>query len=431
MQRIRIFAVFIAISIVGLLSHTKVVLAQQTTSPLIQQSDLQYLGAFLLPAWTSDGTSFSYGGTALAYNPAHNSLFLVGHNCYQLTAEVAIPTVVHSTSLSALKTATFLQPYADATNGKSAQTGGEASCSAGNKIGGHLVYQGRLYGTVYIAYDGSGSQVVSHFGRSSTSLSAGTASNLVQVGTLGAGFVSGYMTPIPLEWQSAFGGPALTGNCCLSIISRTSYGPAAFVFDPAALGVTTPVPDSPLVYYPSSQPTIGTWGGSWNPSSGIFWDGSTVIGGIVFPSGSRSVLFFGTQGTGGFCYGQGTSNPSLAGKPVPGVTGVIYCYDPDNSYKGTHGYPYAAMVWAYDANALLAVKNGQKQPWQVTPYATWPLTLPFSSPTIGGAAYDPATGNIYVSQQFGNGTDPVIHVFTAKSLPSVTLSPPTNLRIVP
>ena len=71
------------------------------------------------------------------------------------------------------------------------------------------------------------------------------------------------------------------------------------------------------------------------------------------------------------------------------------------------------MVWAYDANELLAGKQGQKQPWEVTPYATWPLTWPFGSATLGGAAYDAVTGTIYVSQQFGNGSDPVIHVFRA------------------
>ena len=156
-----------------------------------------------------------------------------------------------------------------------------------------------------------------------------------------------------------------------------------------------------------------------------------MIRGLVFPSHSRSVLFFGTQGIGGFCYGQGTSDPSLAGQPVPGSTGVIYCYDPDDSYKGTHAYPYTAMVWAYDANDLLAVKQGQKQPWEVKPYATWTLPLPFTSPRIGGAAYDPATGKIYVSQQFGNGTDPVMHVFTVKTPISSALSLPTNPPIVP
>ena len=55
MQPIRTLAVFLAFSIACLLSHIKPVLAQPTTSPLIQQSGLVYLGAFKLPP---EGISF-------------------------------------------------------------------------------------------------------------------------------------------------------------------------------------------------------------------------------------------------------------------------------------------------------------------------------------------------------------------------------------
>jgi hypothetical protein len=372
--------------------------------PLLGPSDLAYQGAFLLPESSTDRTSFSYGGTALAYNPGNTSLFAVGHDWYQLTAEVTIPALVQSTNLDDLNTATFIQTFTDATNGKIDKTGGDH-----NKIGGQLVYGGHLYGTSYIYYDASGSQVVSHWVRPSTSLTSGTATGLFRVGSLATGMVSGYLAQIPPEWRSSLGGPALTGNCCLSIISRTSYGPAVFAFDPANLGAVSPVPDSPLVYYPSDHPDLGDWSGNWDPANGLLFNGTTQIRGVVFPTGTRSVLFFGTQGTGEFCYGEGTDDPSLTGLPTP--DGSIWCYDPDGSSKGTHGYPYVAEVWAYDADDLLAVKNGEKQPWEVKPYAVWTLSLPFGSGVIGGAAYDPASGAIYVSQQYGNGTDPVIHAF--------------------
>jgi hypothetical protein len=90
----------------------------------------------------------------------------------------------------------------------------------------------------------------------------------------------------------------------------------------------------------------------------------------LFPRGTRSVLFFGTQGTGTFCYGEGTADKSLVGKPTS--DGSTWCYDPDGSSKGTHAYPYVAEVWAYDVAELAAVHRGAK---------------------------------------FGNGTDPVIHAF--------------------
>jgi hypothetical protein len=371
---------------------------------LLQRSDLTYVGAFALPASSVDRTSFSYGGTSLAYNPARNSLFLVGHDWYQQTAEVSIPPALKRPAPGALRRAAFIQPFADGSAGSTVPTGQD-----GNKVGGLLVYGGRLYGTTYVYYDAAGKQVVSHWVRPTTSLTGGEATGLYRVGGLGAGFVSGYMTVIPPAWAGRFGGPALTGNCCLSIISRTSYGPALFTFDPAAVGVASPVPATPLVYYPSTHPTIGNWSDSWNPARGIFFNGATTIRDVVFPAGSRSVLFFGTQGTGPFCYGEGTSDKSLAGTKAP--DGADYCYDPDGSSKGTHAYPYVSEVWAYDANDLLAVRGGRKRPWAVRPYAAWRLTLPFGASGIGGAAYDLRSGRIYVSQQYGNGTDPVIHVF--------------------
>jgi hypothetical protein len=371
--------------------------------PRLRANDLVYSGAFLLPAQVSDTKTFAYGGTALAYNPSHRSLFAVGHDWYQLTAEVTIPRPVKSTRLTALRRSRFRQGFRDATNGKIDSTG-----QTGNKIGGQLVYRGRLYGSVYVYYDAAGKQVVSHWSRPSTSLMRGSAKGLFEVGNAGAGFVSGFMAEVPAQWRRLLGAPSLTGNCCIPIISRTSFGPAAFAFDPSRLGRSRPLAAAPLVYYPQAHTTLGAWDASWNPPTVLF-GGGTTIRGVVFPRRARTVLFFGTQGTGPFCYGEGTDQRDLAGTPTP--DGSTWCYDPDGSSKGTHAYPYVAEVWAYDAKDLLAVRRGRRRPWQVRPYATWTLRLPFGSGQIGGAAYDPTRGLIYVSQQYGNGTDPVIHVF--------------------
>jgi hypothetical protein len=374
--------------------------------------------------------SFNYGGGGPAYNPANDSLFIVNHDQYQLTAEISIPPLVSSANLNALNTATILQPLTDATNGLINQTG-----SNHNNIGGQMVYQGRLYGTAFVYYDATASQVVSHWVRPSTSLTSGTAQGLYQIGNW-AGIVSGYLAPIPPEWQSSFGGPALTGNCCLSIISRTSYGPAVSVFDPADLGRKIPVPSTPVLYYDRYHTTLGPWDGTWNGTTDLF-NGTTGNGllthtGMVFPDGTRSILFFAEQGIGPWCYGEGTSNQSLAGLPTP--DGSTYCYDPDRtSGKGVHAYPYVAQVWAYDANDLVAVKNGLKQPWQPTPYAVWSVSLPFNSSTVIGATWDAATRRLFVSQAFADGVNPVIHVFKVAqgSSPRLTAPPamPTNLQV--
>lgn len=396
--------------------------ANPTTEPLLEQSNLVYLGSFRLPEGTTDQSSFRYAGRGLAYNPANNSLFLTGHAWYELTAEVSIPTPVASTSIADLPTGQFLQQFADATNGKRTQV--NPSPKTPDLIGGYLVYNGKLIVSVYSFYDGGVNQTTSHFTRPLV-LSSTSASGPYSVGSQYPGFVSGYMALVPPEWQSLLGGPAITGNCCLSILGAQSNGPAVSVFNPDQLATTTSgsIPATPLVGYPNATP-LGT---GWNTQSDLF-NGSTKITGVVFPSGTRTVLFFGLQGTGPFCYGEGTTDPALNLQPLGGTK---YCYDPMMASKGDHAYPYVSQVWAYDANDLLKVAQGSEPEYAIKPYAVWTLSLPFATPNIshgfGGAAYDPGTNRIYVTQNSVDtsqgGPAPVVDVFQITSTAPSPVSP--------
>jgi hypothetical protein len=143
------------------------------------------------------------------------------------------------------------------------------------------------------------------------------------------------------------------------------------------------------------------------------------------------VLFFGRHGVGTYCYGYGGTNcpsdPKQCYDPVYGECGGGY---------GTHAYPYKYQIWAYDVQDLVAAKNGQKQPWDVKPYAVWNFDFPYAGEEkrIGGAAYDPSTNRIYITQQnVGNEKITVIQVFKVESggTPADTIPPaaPTRLRI--
>jgi hypothetical protein len=160
----------------------------------------------------------------------------------------------------------------------------------------------------------------------------------------------------------------------------------------------------------------------------------TEVVGAVFVPGTQTALFFGRTGTGVPCYGNGTNDPALDRQPWSG--GGVYCYDPNevNGGFGPHAYPYAYHVWAYDVQDFVAAKNGQRNPWDVRPYANWTFNLPYqdSHRHIQGVAFDPATNRIFLSQSGGEGNGiPVIHVFSVASTPSVPAPrPPTNLRIV-
>lgn len=357
--------------------------------PLLAQSALTYVGAFRVPNQDGSGNSLGYAGHALGYNPIHHSLFYGGHDWYQELCEVGIPSTIALT-----QTAIILQDCTDVTEGRLDQID-----DGSIKLGGTLLYNDRLIVSAYSYYDADGNQSLSHFASTSDLSAAGDILGPYPVGDW-AGIVSGYMTVIPSEWRSALGGPALTGNCCLSIISRTSYGPSLSVFDPQAVGVTSPITAKALLAYPSDHP-LAAW-----DATGPYFNGSTSIVGVAFPSGSRSVLFFGRHGIGDFCYGTGDE-----------------CSDPVDDSKGTHAYPYIHQVWAYDALDFQAVKDGQKQPWELQPYALWHVTDMDStgSATIAGAAYDPASGRVYITERYGE--EPHVHVYQL-TVPSPVSSSP-------
>jgi hypothetical protein len=390
-------------------------LQAQSSLPRVQAGDLVRLGTFKVPSNIRSGgqanAGFEYGGTALAFNPAQNSLFMVGHLWDQLSGEISIPQIGG--------TATLLQPLRDATEGRMSQINPGDSNS--KMIGGQLAWGNKLIVSAYSYYDGQGSQVLSHFTRPLSLSTTGQLAGPLRVGPLGAGFYSGYMGLIPAEWQAKLGGPALTGNADLGVISRTSYGPAVFAFDPSNLSGTGA---QPLVYYPEAHQSLGSWAGA-----NQLYGGADTVKGIVFPSGTSTVLFFGKHGA-TFCYGVGTSNQALDGKPSG--NGVDpYCYDPDDGGKGVHGYPYSPYVWAYDANDLAAVHSGSKQPWDLRPYAVW--SLPGMGAQVGGAAYDPATKRIYVTEMFGDSDRPIVHVFEVSigTTPTATAPrAPVNVRII-
>jgi len=441
--------------------------------PLLQRNSLVYQGAFRVPIgkWGTVSThsnSFTTdSGRALSYNTVNNSLFMVGHTLEVLLAELCIPTkIVKSNNIVDLTTATVLQNPIEITGGLGCFIGpnGSTKCNGGSSmtngnvlIGGTLVdaSTGKLFGTTYTVYDGSANTTFSHFISNLNWANGVGTSGMYRLGSmvqdnnaLSAGFVGGYMAWIPEEWRQDFGGPAITGHGPMAIISRTSSGPAAFVFNPADLGKdsfgteSNPAPITPLVYYPLTHQTLGPYDN--NSYSNPTFNNVTEIPGVVWPAGSRSVLFFGRTGLGTPCYGAGTADQSQVAdsagiiswisandgaKYVCGTTTLdgsgnnSCCYDPaGTSFKGVHNFPYAYYVWAYDALDLLAVKNGVKKPWDIKPYAEWNLEsdfLPFAPKNgarrIFGAAYDPSTQRIFISQSDGDpGTyesRPLIQVY--------------------
>ncbi len=378
----------------GFFTPTIISAAGPETLPLLQQGNLEYLGAFRLPRGGDSATeSFSFGGNVLAYDPADGGLFASTRGSY--VAKVRIPTPIKSPNIESLPFATFMETFHDPLEG-----GLSALPQSG--IHGLLVDGGKLYGAASIYYDASNSARVSHFSRS-TNLTTPSATPLKALWQADrSGYVGGWLATVPSEWQSLLGGSIVSGSCCVPIVSRTSFGPSAFAWHPADFTQSL-IPATPLLYYPSDHPNLGPWG-----SANAIYGGTTVIGGMVIPANTRSLLYFGANGTGSFCYGIG------------GASGGE-CFDPLSSAKGQHAYPYNYQVWAYDLLDLAKAKSKQITPWDIKPYATWQITFPNSFMSlngIGGVAYDQAHQIIYLSQveadTDGYSSRALIHAYKVK-----------------
>lgn len=370
---------------------------------LVQAGNVVYLGKFTLPS--TDGTgrttaesALTWGGFALGIGPDGQSLYYGCHEHGARLARVTIPAIGGSGAV--------VEPCSAIAN----LSGINPGDPNGQRLGGSLAWNGRLLVTGYATYDGSGTSLASHFVGPNTTSLAGP----FRVGTDKVGVVAGYMGVVPIEWRALLGGSGLTGQCCLSVLARTSFGPSVSVFQPDQVGVGA-APSQMLVGYPEAHQTLGPWDQP-NP----YFSGAAKLGGVAFPAGTRSVLFVGRHGS-TFCYGLGTSNPALHNQPTG--QGGVYCFDPTDDSKGNHGYPYFHQVWAYDANDLLAVKQGQKQPWDVVPYGSWRLTEMdggSGSASIRSATYDPATRRWYIVQDTGGG-EPKVHVY---EITNAVLQPP-------
>lgn len=413
--------------------------AQDTDSlPLIQSTNFTYKGSFKVPDGFNGTSQFAYGGTGWTYNAANNSLFVYGLPHDHNVAEVSIPSIDPSiTTLGSLPTCSFLQNFAEVTDEQiygvlTDFTPGAQSVSPG----GLFVYNGNLILSAYIYYDGAHSGTLTHLRKSTTTLA--TSGNTVgpfQAGPFGtiltgdnsAGYIGGHMASIPTAWQSRFGGPVMSSLWGISTIAnRSSEGPSAFVIDPSNLGIIDPLPAIPLVYYPVTHATLGTYGDAFLP-----YTSSDTWGGLVFPKNTRSILFFGRHSIGNWCYGEANSDETYEGQPVPGEPGVIYCFDPTvGTAKGPELYPYMYYVWAYDALDLLSVKNGTKLPWEITPYASWRMPLPAGwgyNSNIGGIAYDDVTGNIYIGKDRADASfNPVVDVYQLNLSSATDTTPPSQ-----
>ena len=376
--------------------------------PLINpESDLTYLGAFLLPDEESNGTSWSYGGQGMTYfdegDPAGSddypgSLFSISHPYQNHVSEFSIPEPVISADrdINDLNRAVTIQPFVDVTAGR--QTGG----LTGTTLGDIQYYprQGaqtsdKLYWVMYEYYLPEPGE--NGHGWCELDFSDLQSLGVWRLGDFPFSATSKYLFEIPKTWADIYApGKYLAGGRHRHVNSG-SWGPALYAFgpwndgNPPADGSSVDAVE--LLKYESSHMLR-------NYSSTDDW-----VDGCWLNTGIKSAVIF----TGIKAFRTRTSGLEYYGEP---------CVD-GCGYKGYHAEPYYGAILFYDPYLLAKVSKGTILSHEVQPYAVFNIEdYMFKQgcrrSILGGAAFDRDRGLIYVMEKGVEGfyaKKPIIHVF--------------------
>lgn len=306
---------------------------------LLGPTNLTYTGAQALPAVgvTADPGGFTYDyagafGSSLAHDPVADTFLTVGGvptagGRRRYVGEFTRVAPINTIHPASMNRGVAVQGMTDVTQGTLEAT------SEVNSIIGLSVSGGKIYASGVIPY-GSAAELRTCFRVNSRTMAGATvegpyqlaASPDSQLHPITNGFTGGPWCPIPAAYQASLGGTVLAvGASGISISSRLSSGPTAFVLTPTDVNPTHlagVVPSTPVLYYPAISPvhtlpmaqgfTDHVYG---NQDEGTIWRGwcdvDTYSGAVWLP-GTASILFIGTRGAGVRGYGMGVNNPAAA-----------------------------------------------------------------------------------------------------------------------
>lgn len=292
--------------------------------PLLQQSQLRFLGRFSLPeAGWNWGLGLAGQGQFLAVNADSRAIRLYN-----------IPAIGGTATLAAQ--GAVLPSWGEAVNGWIP--------------GGTIRHGGRLFCGQFQMYDEADTPWL--YQTIADSMTGGWTPGqrpAAQDGLPLRGLVGSFGV-IPQGYRSLFAGHDLFA-CNLagkSIISNSTWGPSFMAFPSSAAGSGGTVPAMRLMAYDS-----GGLEGDVLTEGKLLPEVSTIAGAGIVP-GTRTLIAFGME-PGSTCYGIGSA-----------------CRDGCNEDQGYHGYPYRAVVYAFDLRDLVRVRDGLLAPSALRPYGTQP-----------------------------------------------------------
>ena len=380
--------------------------------PLLQISDLEYEGAFIVPSDEFGESSTNYAAGIFTLSADKEGFFIAGHNVQGALAEFGIPEIINSDSLQDLQYATIRQDFKALMNLTPDGNPQGIDLIAGMKVvGNQLIVNAVEY------YDAPANNTHTTFVvEDANDIASSQISGYYQV--VGAAHAGGWISVVPSEWSNALGGDYIMGNSSkYPINSRSAMGVSAFVFDPSDLinNTTDPIPSITLMDYDLTDPLYAEFSDYANahynlveingstPPGHTFEDADAIVGdnslwtsssqasyGFIVP-GTRTYLSIGSSGghNSGIGYKATQNNGNLCGGPCP--------YDADDEYN---------YYWLFDLDDLLDVKNGIIEPYDVRPYDHGVFEVPFQyddyysepefHPIVGGD-FDADSGILYLT----------------------------------
>ena len=347
---------------------------------LVTLSDIEYQGAFALPAETFGQSSANWAEGVIEVSGA--SLFAVGHAHDDAIAEFTMPELRRSNSINDLVYAAPPKQLFSTVLDR-AEGGNRDEL---DQISGLEFFQQRLFGNALQYYDGPADNTLTSFVVSdSNNLSGSAVGGFYSLN--GRVRAAGWLSQVPDVWQKRLGCTHISGHSSGGpIISRHSVGPSAFCINLADMLIEKPRQSVRTAEMLGFGLGFQLHNDLFNESgeNKLWTHLSQARYGFIVP-GTSTYLTIGTSG--GHASGVGYKL-ERGGEVCDG-----YCsYDPTDN----HNY-----YWLWDMKDLVAIHNGKKPANWLKPYEAGVFSIPFQSETamarIGGGSYDEETGLLYLS----------------------------------
>lgn len=344
----------------------------------LTQDTVEYVGGFRIPLSTKGESRIAFSQGVFALRPDKNAFFIVGHAHHQAIAELKIPVLSMSKTISEWNFATFKQPFSSVISRASSGNPQKIDRITGMKeIEDQLIVNGMEF------YDADANvRDTTLIVRDADNLDSSKIDGFFRL--QGAAHAAGWISEIPKFWRKALGSEYLVGNAStLAINSRLSIGPSAFTAQ--FFGVLNSDEKSGLILTNSlmdfslKHPIAPD---QYNKSlkNSLWTELSNAHFGFIIP-GTASYFVIGKSGghNSGIGYKITQDNGRKCGGPC--------------SVKAGDSYNY---FWLFDVAEFVDVKSGIKQPYQPRPYQYGFFDTANKNPYIIGADYDVDKMLLYV-----------------------------------